>query len=254
MTIDERLRGDSAAWRVEMNEAHIRATIRAARASFAQAEAAAPMMWGGFLQFALRHMHKRWWLAQTLVLLALWYSLPEMTSQLQMVRALGVGASLFVILAIPELAKNQQYDAIEIEATTYYSLRQIYAARMLILGLADVVIVTVFCIWLSLTAPVSLSLLLVHFLLPLTLTACLCFVVLADRHCRGVVRPVSVCIGASGLWWLFFANAARYDALSTPLWLGILALALVVLAALIRQWMLASTRIWEGSDDGTVFE
>mgnify|MGYP006990195710 CR=1 FL=1 len=62
----------------------------------------------------------------------IWCYLPIIvaTVQCSKQRILGVVASLFIILIIPELWKNQTYQSMEIEATSYYSLRQIYAARM----------------------------------------------------------------------------------------------------------------------------
>ena len=55
-------------------------------------------------------------------------------------RSMGVIASLFVILIIPELWKNRTFQCMEIEASSYYSLRQVYAARMLLFGMAMVIV------------------------------------------------------------------------------------------------------------------
>ena len=51
---------------------------------------------------------------------------------------MGVVATLFVILIIPELWKNRSCECMEIEATSYYSLKQVYATRMLLFGVTDV--------------------------------------------------------------------------------------------------------------------
>ncbi|MDM8211473.1 RNA polymerase sigma factor [Mediterraneibacter glycyrrhizinilyticus] len=46
--------------------------------------------------------------------------------------------TLFAILIIPELWKNRANCCMEIEGSTYYALRQIYSARILLFGLADI--------------------------------------------------------------------------------------------------------------------
>ena len=60
-------------------------------------------------------------------------------------RSLGVIASLFVILVIPEFWKNCSNKSMEIEAVSYFSLKQVYAARTLLFGIADTLLLTVFC-------------------------------------------------------------------------------------------------------------
>lgn len=57
---------------------------------------------------------------------------------------MGTLAPLFVVLVLPELWKNRSSGALEIECTAYYSLRQIYAARMVLFGLVDLALLTLF--------------------------------------------------------------------------------------------------------------
>ena len=48
--------------------------------------------------------------------------------------------TLFAILIIPELWKNRANCCMEVEGSTYYALRQIYSARILLFGLADILL------------------------------------------------------------------------------------------------------------------
>lgn len=77
---------------------------------------------------------------------------------------MGVAAALFVILIIPELWKNRSCECMEIEAASYYSLKQVYAARMLLFGVTDVFLITLFLGTASAGLNIGLSELVVQFL------------------------------------------------------------------------------------------
>lgn len=81
---------------------------------------------------------KRWWVLQFMLLVALWIALSSIHDEIYIKRSMGVAAALFVILIIPELWKNRSCECMEIEAASYYSLKQVYAARMLLFGVTDV--------------------------------------------------------------------------------------------------------------------
>lgn len=55
-----------------------------------------------------------------------------------------MAASLFAVLIMPELWKNRNTGAMEIEGTTFYTLRQMYAARIMAFALADGFILGIF--------------------------------------------------------------------------------------------------------------
>ena len=104
MTLDELLNTDSQHTTIPPREKHVQATVAAARASFVRAESEMPMATHTFLRIQLALIHKRWWLAQALVLALVWWALPQMADNLLIARSLGLTASLFVILLIPALA------------------------------------------------------------------------------------------------------------------------------------------------------
>ena len=113
MTLDELLKNDAQGFTPTVQETHISATIAAARASFIQAEAETPLPFHIFLRAQLQLIQKRWWLAQGALLLALALALPSL-SAFTLCRSLAVAAALFVILLVPECAKNRTYDCLEI--------------------------------------------------------------------------------------------------------------------------------------------
>lgn len=78
------------------------------------------------------------------MLVLLWWLLQSAGTAYEVQRAMGTLAPLFVVLVLPELWKNRSSGALEIECTAYYSLRQIYAARMVLFGLVDLALLTLF--------------------------------------------------------------------------------------------------------------
>lgn len=76
-----------------------------------------------FLYEQSKFIKKRWWFLQGTVLLFLWIWLGRCTTDLKdTMRLLGIFATLFVILIVPEIWKNRRNGAIEIEQASYYTL------------------------------------------------------------------------------------------------------------------------------------
>ena len=120
-----------------------------------------------FLYEQTKFIKKRWWILQGCVLMCLWIWLSNYTSDIKdMMRIMGISATIFVVLIVPEIWKNRRNGAIEIEQASYYTLRQICTARMLMFGVVDLVIVMVFLAITYQTTILSLSDLVVNFLLP----------------------------------------------------------------------------------------
>ena len=96
--------------------------------------------------------------------MCLWIWLSNYTSDIKdMMRIMGISATIFVVLIVPEIWKNRRNGAIEIEQASYYTLRQICTARMLMFGVVDLVIIMVFLAITYQTTILSLSDLVVNF-------------------------------------------------------------------------------------------
>ena len=129
-----------------------------------------------FLYEQSKFIKKRWWILQGGVLLFLWTLLNGYTADMKdMMRLMGIFATVFVVLIIPEIWKNRRSSAIEIEQASYYTLRQICVARMLMFAAVDIVIVTVFLVAAYRTTTLSLNSLVINFLLPVNVSCCICF-------------------------------------------------------------------------------
>ena len=148
-----------------------------------------------FLYEQTKFIKKRWWILQGCILMCLWIWLSNYTSDIKdMMRIMGISATIFVVLIVPEIWKNRRNGAIEIEQASYYTLRQICTARMLMFGVVDLVIVMVFLAITYQTTILSLSDLVVNFLLPVNVSCCICFRVLYSRWEKSEYIAVLSCL------------------------------------------------------------
>lgn len=109
---------------VYCDEAKIQRTIEASKAAFFAAEEKQSLSPMEFLYQQSRYIKKCWWLLQGLLLGAVCLLLLGSDSPGFTRRSLGVAAPLFVILLLPELWKNRSSEAMEVEGTTYYTIRR----------------------------------------------------------------------------------------------------------------------------------
>lgn len=246
MNLEEKLKDYKEDMKVIPNEQNIKETIRKSIDVYCLAEQERLLTYWEFLWVQLRLIRKRWWFFQLLLLSALWV-LPALQGWHPTQRYMGVEATLFIILIIPEFWKSQTYQSMEIETVSYYSLRQIYSARMLLFGIVDIVLITLFC-WLSFaTLNVTLSQILVQFIFPMVVTAGICFGMLCSKHLFSETVAVMMCIGWSGIWLFIVSNEKIYAAITYPLWLAFLGIALLFAAFTIYRTIICCEDYWEGN-------
>lgn len=236
--------------RLEPREMSIQKTVRRSKEIYFEAESREILAYHEFLWSQLHAIQKRWWILQFLLLLALWAALASEQEVRYVQRGMGVMATLFVILIIPELWKSRYSNSMEIEAVSYYSLRQIYAARMLLFGVADIFLLAAFCQAASLGLHMGLAELIVHFLFPLCVTSCICFGTLCSKRCFSETAAIALCMVWSALWLCIVLNENIYQRVTFPIWLGLLMLAIVCLAAIIYRTLKYCNQYLEVSFDG----
>ena len=108
---------------IPIDESKLQKTIAVSKSAFLAGEAEQTVSHAEFLYQQGRYIKKHWWLIQAALLLALCLLLHQTEGALHIRRSLGVAAPLFVILILPELWKNRSYDAMEVESTTFYTIR-----------------------------------------------------------------------------------------------------------------------------------
>lgn len=231
-------------------EEKIQETIRKSKEAFLLAEQNRLLSLHEFIWIQFKLIRKIWWLLQFLLLLFLWFILLSVRDDRYIQRSMGIMASLFVILIIPEIWKNRICRSMEIESSAYYSLRQIYAARMLLFGLADTLLLTLFFGAALSLLHFNIMDLLIQFLFPMTVTACICFRTLCSRKLNES-GALLLCVLWSVTWLLIVLNENIYTLVAVPVWMLLLITAMTYLAMIIYQTITKSTNYWEVFADGT---
>lgn len=190
-----------------------------------------------FLYEQAAYIRKRWWVMQFLTLLLTGWSVHVLESGYYLQRLLGVLASLFVVMVIPELWKSRSYHALEIEGAAFFSLRQIYAARMLLFAFVDGIFLTVFAGMLCLTKAVDVMEIVVHFFLPMTVTCCICFRTLCSRYIASEYTACFLSMLWSVIWGLLIMEEHVYSTVSRPVWIAVICIAVLYLTYSVRRVM-----------------
>lgn len=246
MDLEQKLMAYKKMAQIELQEERIQEAVIRAKKAFLASEQERMLSYREFLWIQWKVIQKRWWLLQLLLLSMLWAVLVLVYDDRYIQRSLGVIATLFVILMIPELWKNRSCQCMEIEASSYYSLKQIYAARILLFGIADVFLITVFCT----AAPAEFHFgfieLMIQFLFPLTVTACICFGTLSSKYAFSETIAVALCIIWSAVWLLIILNESVYEMITFPIWLFLMGTAFIYLVVAIYRTLECCNRYWEG--------
>lgn len=227
------------------DEKHIQETVKKSIDTFCAKEQEKLLNYGEFLWVQLRLIRKRWWFFQFLLLLILCGILPELQVAQYIQRSMGIIATLFVILIIPELWKSRTYDLMEIEATSFYSLQQIYASRMMLFGIVDILLITTFCAVSSMALHVTLTDLLVQFIFPMVVTTCICFGMLCSKYPFSETIAIILCLVWSAVWLLFVLNDKIYTAITIPIWIALFVISLIFCVFTVYRILHDCNNYWE---------
>lgn len=220
-------------------------TIEISKAAFYEGEAAFSLSWWEFLTQQCGYIKKGWWVLQGTLLVLVLLLLQNMGSVDSVQRCLGVAAPLFVLLALPELWKNRNYNAMEVECTTFYSLRQIYAARMTLFAGMDLTLLSLFFCCLSFTSRLTVWDMLIQFVLPFNVTCCICFRYLYSMKTGSEVFSLLLCAVWTAIWVQIILYDAVYNAISVPLWCLMLILSFGYFGYTILQGQRKWEQTWE---------
>lgn len=204
-----------------------------------------------FFLTQIKLMPKHWWGLQGLLLVGLWILLVLSNVSQTVQREMSIGATLFIIIMIPELWKNRQYHSMEIEATTVYSLRQVYAAKIIAFGLVDILMLTIFCILAGTVQGISAFDLMKQLVFPLLLAAGSCFAVFCSRRLFSESMAVVICMLVNGFWTMLILQDRLYNAISFGFWIVLFDIAGLFLAYMIWRTVKQCGNCWEGKTIGT---
>ncbi len=219
------------------DEEKLLSTIQRAKKAFAEGEMEQPVSWAVFLFQQAAYIQKRWWMAQGIVLAALWRLLCITESSSYLKRSMGILAPLFAILLLPELWKNKRSASMEIEGTVYFPLQKIYAARLLLFAMVDILLLSSFFAAAALTVQLSIGEMVVHFFLPFNVTCCICFRCLCSRRFGTGYHAAVLCILWTAVWLLIILQDAVYQKISGPVWAAaVLGSAAYLACSIYRVW------------------
>ena len=133
----------------------------------------------------------------------------------------------------------------EIEEASFFSLRQVYAARMVLFAMADVLFISLFLGAASMSAEISFLEGLVQFLLPVSITACICFRILCSKRAFGEGAAMVFCLLWNGAWSAIVLNQTVYQAIRVPVWMGLLGISIFYLFLCARRLLSRENNDWE---------
>lgn len=198
-----------------------------------------------FLYQQGKYIHKRWWLLQAIVLLILWSILTATENNDYLQKSIGAATPLFTILILPELWKNRNSYSIEIECTAYYSLRQLYSARILIFSFIDLLLLFSFTIAIIATKGWLLQDIILPFFLSYIVNCCICFRCFYSQNNYSEIFSIFLCIFWSYLWIQIISNQYLYSTISLPIWYSLFIIAVFYLFFCIYKGQKNYKRLWE---------
>ncbi len=216
------------------DESEVQAVVEQSKRIFETRESEHILSYYEFLCDQFRLIRKRWWGLQVVLLCIAWRLLATGDEMLYIRREIGILSTLFVILMIPELWRNLTNRCTEIESAAYFSLQKIYAARITILGLMDVLMLSVFGGCAHYISGIPVGNIIIDLLLPITVTACICFAVLGRQN-RSAGFAVIFCVIGNAVWWGISANDTIYSSVAFPVWIIVFVIAILFLMFMVNR-------------------
>ena len=248
MTVDEKLHAYAKNQKDRnIDEKKLQQTIIKSKEAYWDREIERNMSWLEFLYQQASYIQKHWWFAQGAVLLILWMTMFLSDSRIYTRRCMGILAPSFVILILPELWKNRSNGAMEVEGATFFSIKNIYAARMLLFGMVDVCLLSVFLITSTFVLQIAFMDILIQFILPMNVTCCICFRLLCSKGDDYVSSTLFSCLIWIAVWTLVVLKDSIYEHISTSIWCGMMILSVLYLCYSIWRVWKCSERYYESN-------
>lgn len=246
MTFEERMKAYSDSIEpVPIDEERLRKAIETSKAVLYQGELQNPLSRIEFLLQQAGYIRKRWWVAQALILIFLWWFLLTSGATVYARRFMGIFASLFAIFLMPELWKSKNCGCMEVEAVSYFSIRKIYAARMLWFFMTDLLLLSIFFAVSLLTLKLAIGEMIVQFFMPMNVTCCICFHGLSSNRPDSNYFSFGMSVVWTGVWILIVLQENIYQAITGPMWATAVILSVLLFISLIFRVWRSCERYWE---------
>lgn len=226
-----------------MREEHLQQTIYAAKNAFYHTEEGQPLTGFEFLRQQSHYIYKRWWIMQSLLLFVTGLLIVCAKSSFSIQRDLGITAPLFMLMIMPELWKNHRSDAMEVESASYFTLRQIFAARITLFAMVDLLLLTIFGGVVTHVLNMNVLDFVVQFFVPFNVSCCICFTAFYSRSGNSEVLALLLC----GIWeivWMWFARSI-YEYVAAPVWYIMLLISTGYIVYCVARGQRNCDTIWE---------
>lgn len=235
------------------NEYLIEKTVQKCITAVSAIEEEAILSYVEFFWVQVKLIQKRWWVFQGIILIVAGLLLEFSDASEHMQRGMSVAAALFVILILPEIWKNRETNSMEIEESSFYSLKQIYSVKILAFGLVDICMLTMFCFVITSTQHVPVYSLLTQLVFPLMVATGICFAILSSKKHFGEIVAIFTCIIVNGLWAVMITNGNIYDKITPILWNILFGISGLFVVISICKTIYNCDKYWEGNDHGVSF-
>jgi hypothetical protein len=210
------------------DKAKMRQTIESSKKGYRRQIISKPVSSLEFLFEQMQYMSRNYWLTQILVFFMAVCSLALMDQyhvKENGMRYCAVFAPLLIIFTIPELWKNISANAYEVENTTYFDLRKVYLARLVLVGMMDLILATILVAVTIKMSDFSIYEAVIYFFVPFNFNSCICFSLLCRKKkiCSEILA-IGICVSEAILWYVLVNNHHIYEMLQMRIWCLLLVL------------------------------
>ena len=153
-----------------------------------------------YWQFILSQFHfirKKVWAAQIFALLACGLALFYLPEGTKTIAILSAATPLIMLTNVFELSRSYTYRTAEIELSTQYSLKQVMIARLTVLGMVDVLCLTILLILSGIQLPTEIYAVILYIVVPFLATCFGCLLILnrvKSKECNYYCVALGLCI------------------------------------------------------------
>ena len=131
---------------VTPREEKILETIQKSKEIVMEVQSENTMSYTEFLFSQFRLIRKRWWMLQAMLLVLVFLIMPSLKDTTYFMRMLGVASVFFIVMIIPEFWRNKESNSCQIEVNLFCSPfnDRFIPARIFLIGIVDIVMLTIF--------------------------------------------------------------------------------------------------------------
>lgn len=216
-------------------EEKILKTIQKSKQAFYENEQSRTIFAFEFIFIQAKYIKRYWWVLQAVILVILWAYLYLAQSHSVMNRGFGIFAPIFAIILIPELWKNIRTQSTEIENVAYFTLRKVYASRLIIFGMTDLLLLSLFLVITLMTIKIPVFDVLIQFFVPFNFSCCICFTILCSNRFKSEYLALSLCLIWSIIWYRVVIREELFSAITKVEWSGLLILSFIYMVFVIKK-------------------